>query len=85
VTLLLERGANVNAQAAGLSRTNLTPLHLAARNGHTAVCRLLLAAGADQTMLSSSGKTALSLALAEGHEECGVVLTQQSDSCNALR
>lgn len=55
VSFLLEKGADINA------RENIfdhTPLHKAARLGRKAASAALIAAGADQSLRDSSGKTA---------------------------
>lgn len=52
---LLERGANVNWQAA---KYLTTPLHAAARRGHSEMCLLLLQHGADVSIRERHGKTA---------------------------
>lgn len=51
-----------------------TPLHEAAREGHEAIVRLLLACRADPTLRDREGKTPLDLALAAGHESLRALL-----------
>ena len=55
-----------------------TPLHLAARYGHTAAARRLLDAGADPTARSARGETAADLARAAGHAELVGLLSDRS-------
>ena len=50
------------------SPRGVTPLHKAAWNGHEAVARVLLKAGADPNVEDSKGKTSLMLAEENGHE-----------------
>ncbi|UKZ88775.1 uncharacterized protein TrAFT101_004511 [Trichoderma asperellum] len=64
VRLLLESGAEVNAQ----DRDGKTALHIAAKEGDEAVLRLLLEKGADASMKTKAGKTALKLAAWRGYE-----------------
>jgi ankyrin repeat protein len=59
ITLLLARGADVNAQ----DDDGMTPLMAAARYGKAPEkIQILLSAGADRTAKSRDGKTALDLA-----------------------
>ena len=44
-----------------------TPLHKASKEGHSSVVRLLLELGADTTIVSNHGETALDLAALNGH------------------
>ena len=62
---LLAAGADVNASAPALD--GWTPLHYAAWHGNAAAVRLLLAAGADATLLDWYGRTALDWARAGAH------------------
>ena len=64
MTLLLQKGADVNAR--DLPRR--TPLHLAARRGSRAVVELLLAKGADAEAKDMEGGTPADLAAAVGHD-----------------
>jgi ankyrin repeat protein len=71
VALLLERGANPNAR--NLMKGDFegfTPLHMMARQSEQELecARLLLAAGADPTLLDARGQTALDVAKANGRE-----------------
>lgn len=59
--LLLAAGANVNHPNGGWWGDRSTPLMLAARDGHTEIVKLLLAAGADASKKNRKGKTALDL------------------------
>jgi len=61
VHFLLEKGANVNAHL----RDNAgdTPITIAAYEGHYAVCKLLLKAGADPYITAWMGKDALDYAV----------------------
>lgn len=57
--LLLEHHAAINAEAPA----NMTPLMIAAREGHESSVRLLLRAGADARLKNSEGSTAAQIAL----------------------
>lgn len=59
--LLIKHNTNVNAT----DRWGFTPLHEAAQKGRTQLCALLLAHGANPTMINYEGQTALDLATAE--------------------
>lgn len=81
--LLLERGAILNRtmyadDAASLSMycfvDHGTPLHKAAGKGNMEVVQYLLSQGADTSILSSKGKTALEWAEAAGHDDVVAVL-----------
>jgi ankyrin repeat protein len=63
VTLLLERGAAVNA----IGRYGDTPLHEAAVAGHEEMVNVLLSSGADSSIKSKYGFTALMWASGGGH------------------
>ena len=65
VNLLLERGSNVNEQAAHTTR--MSPLMTAAVNGHDVVIDVLLAAGADPNLTDKRKRTAAKWARAYGH------------------
>ena len=65
--LLLERGAEVDAVAAGFSR--VTPLHSAAAAGQTAIAALLLEHGADPNAVQEGGFTPIHAAAQNGDAE----------------
>lgn len=65
VQLLLERGVGADITDDASCRT---PLHLATRNGHEAVVRVLLERGADINAKDVDGRTALHFAAEQGHE-----------------
>ena len=65
ISLLLDRGANVNSTA---SPKGMTPLHLAAIGGHSDVTERLLDAGAIPSIKDKRGRTALAYATKLGHE-----------------
>jgi ankyrin repeat protein len=62
VTCLLHKGANPNPQTAD---TLSTPLHLAVQHDHEDISRLLLAFGADTSIVNAAGETVFDLGLAE--------------------
>ena len=64
VTLLLEHGANANAQQSG----GWTPLHSAAQNGDLESARALLAGGADASARADNQQKPLDLALTQGRQ-----------------
>ncbi|WDK16644.1 hypothetical protein CGRA01v4_07927 [Colletotrichum graminicola] len=76
--LLLESGADVNAQAGG--DYGQTPLHLAASAGRGSVVWLLLENGADPRRLDSRNRTPLHCAAASGDVEvCRMLLRKDGD------
>jgi ankyrin repeat protein len=64
VRLLIERGCPVDARG---SSSGYTALHLAAHAGNTELVQQLLAAGADRTLTTGNGETALDLAAKNKH------------------
>ena len=65
VFFLTVRGADVNHWDA---RCDATPLYIAAQNGHDAVVRVLLDAGADKDLAANDGCTPLFIAAQNGHD-----------------
>lgn len=57
--LLIENGADINAKCSWLLQKEVTPLHLAAENGHLALLELLISNGADVNAKDSRGETPL--------------------------
>ncbi|GBO38459.1 hypothetical protein AVEN_46798-1, partial [Araneus ventricosus] len=49
-----------------------TPLHLASREGHRGVVRLLLHSGATIAQCDKNGKNCLDVAIDKGHEEVAI-------------
>jgi ankyrin repeat protein len=80
VTLLLDRGADINA----INCDGSTPLHKAASNGHTEVVRLLLDKGADINAPSRDGSTPLHYAASDGHTEVVTLLLDRGADINAI-
>jgi ankyrin repeat protein len=64
---LLDAGSNVNVSVRS-DLNALTPLLLAAQDGHERIVELLLRYGADPGYTATSGDNAISLALKQGHE-----------------
>lgn len=70
VTLLLQKGAMVNAE----DEKTMRPLHLAARKGHLEIVRLLFLAGAEVHSKASHRLTPLDYAVTSGHLEVAKML-----------
>ena len=64
-------------------RTGETPLHMAARNGHTAVVKLLLAENADANVQNNDGVTPLHYAAVNGRRNVVDVLLAAGANINA--
>jgi len=79
--ILLERGANLEAMAAG----GLTPLRLAAESGNASVARLLLEKGAAVDSKSSQGSTPLYEAVCQKHSDVAALLVQHGADVTAER
>lgn len=76
VRVLLEKGADVNAQ--DIARH--TPLHLAARDGQENIARLLLEYGADPDARNRDGDTSMHKAAKGGHNAIiGALLAKGAD------
>jgi ankyrin repeat protein len=81
VKALIEAGADVNKTASpngeeGGVIHNVTPVNLAAQQGHTHVVMELITAGADVNLARSDGCTPLYMAARYGHEGCVASLIQ---------
>jgi uncharacterized protein len=74
VTLLLNNGADANARQAG----GFTPLFSAATANRRDLAELLLAHGADLSVVNDQGKTAAHFARERGHAELAAWLEAQS-------
>jgi len=70
VKLLLDKGANVNAE----DEDGDTPLHWAARYGKTGLARILLRRGADAKALDKKYRTPARVADDNGHRELAELL-----------
>ncbi|EFN56249.1 hypothetical protein CHLNCDRAFT_22241, partial [Chlorella variabilis] len=73
IKLLLRKGAAINAQDA----RGCTPLHISVLNGHKAVARHLLEAGADALRCNNAGTTAAELITAWAHQQRPAAATAQ--------
>ena len=83
VRQLLEQGENIEARG---SDNGSTPLHIAARRGHTGVVRLLLEKGANiEAMNTSHRATPLDSASYGGHTDVVRLLLQKGANIEATR
>lgn len=81
IKLLLENGANVNAE----DMYGDSPLHYACFCGHKDAIELLLAYGADPKMASRDGKTPIDSAREEKHEHLFPVLDKYAPDASRLK
>jgi RNA polymerase primary sigma factor len=70
IQIHIDRGDDLNAR----DGSGLTLLMLSAPRNNSAICKLLLDAGADKNLLSPSGQTAHAIAIAAGAHETAAVL-----------
>lgn len=73
VRLLLDAEANIDEQADFAE----APIHIAAEEGFHEIVELLLLRGADASLTSTYGGTALDMAMAAGKETCVALLNQR--------
>ncbi len=70
VQVHVDRGDDLDAR----DSHGLTPLMLAAAKNRPTICKILLEAGADASLLSPSGASALSIAISAGAREAAAIL-----------
>lgn len=58
----------------GRDITGMTPLMIAASNGHLSICAMLVAAGADVYLIDPQGRTAMDHASANGHDDIAALV-----------
>jgi len=78
-------GVDVNAEgpaASGNAKGGMTPLHHAARDGHTAAVTVLLDAGADINKKSADGNTPILIAIINGQFDVAVQLVEKGAKVN---
>lgn len=78
-SLLLEKGANINALAHDDAYQRMTPLHYAALTGNIVATRLLLNWGADITIENGDRLNAASVALKHGFESIAKTIHQHAN------
>ena len=79
-SLLLGRGAEIDARSTNPRLTSMTPLHSAAAGGSTGVAAILLDHGADPNATQPGGWTALHQAAANGNLGlCRALLEHEAD------
>ncbi|HEY4309164.1 MAG TPA: ankyrin repeat domain-containing protein [Pirellulales bacterium] len=76
IQLLIDEGANVNAQSSNDLRT---ALHYAVKNGATEIVRVLLDSGANTNVAESTGFTPIDLAHQLGNHELIALLKKAAD------
>ena len=79
-TLLIDNGANVNAQITGGGWKGFSPLHLATYFGHKEVTSLLLKAGADMTIKNNQDETPLNLASQKKSMDIILLIAQTAEA-----
>ena len=77
--LLFDHGADVDVR----DEHNMTPLHLAARQGQINIAKLLLERGADVNAQAEHGLTPLYLAAYNGHPKTAALLLERGADVNA--
>jgi RNA polymerase primary sigma factor len=80
VRIHIERGDDLNAR----DSSGMTPLMLSAARNRPVICKLLLEAGADHSLLDPSGKTAFEIAVAARAEATAAILKTAHGSIPAL-
>ena len=60
-----------------MEQGGFTPLHTAAQNGDEETIRTLLYGGADLTLTTDEGKSAIDLAMEAGHEKATLLLGER--------
>ena len=78
VTLLLDRGAKINAT----TQDGWTALHFACLHGDKGLVQLLLDRGADVSMTTTAGVSALSIATSEGDRDIIELLLDRGASAS---
>ncbi len=71
IQIHIDRGDDLNAR----DSSGMTPLMLSAARNNSIICKLLLDAGADKSLLDPSGRTALAIAIAAGAHESAEILS----------
>ena len=77
---IFERVLRMDPKAVNILEGRATPLHEAAGEGHEAIVRALLAAGADSSIRDSLGRTALDLAQFGNHKSIVKILEPITNS-----
>ena len=80
VQIHIDRGDDLNARDA----SGMTPLMLSAARNKSAICKLLLSAGADHRLLDLSGRTAVQIAIAAGSEAAATILNAVNAQTNTI-
>src|SRR5258708_26202066 len=78
ITLLLDRGAEIDARD---REASATPLHYAVSMGRREAVELLLSRGADRTLKNNRGKTAMDVAVNNGLTENVELLPNAATAC----
>lgn len=68
----------------GRDISGMTPLMIAAANGHVSICDLLVAAGADAALADSQGRTAMDHATTNGHGFIEVLVMHTAEAPDSI-